>query len=62
MRLSRRLVMRFGPASVLRVAGTLRACWSLGLAFVGPGPGGLALVLAVQFGLTALLLLRSCTA
>jgi hypothetical protein len=32
-------------------AGTLRACWSLGLAFVGPGAAGLALVIAVELGL-----------
>ena len=50
-RLSRTLVARYGPTTVLRVAGTLRACWSVGLAFVGPGPGGLALVIALQFGL-----------
>jgi MFS family permease len=29
----------------------LRACWSVGLAFVFSGSGGLALVIAVQFGL-----------
>jgi len=50
-RLSRRVVARFGRHRTMRVAGTLRACWSLGLAFVAPGPAGLALVLAVQFGL-----------
>ncbi len=50
-RLSARLVARFGQDGVLRVAGTLRACWSLGLAAVGPGAAGVALVLAVQFGL-----------
>jgi hypothetical protein len=32
-------------------AGTLRACWPLGLAFVGPGVGGLVLVIVVEFGL-----------
>jgi hypothetical protein len=37
----------------MRVAGTLRACWSIGLAFVMPGPAGLALVIALQFGLVA---------
>ena len=31
--------------------GTLRACWSLGLAFVVPGTAGLVLVMAIQFGL-----------
>ena len=32
-------------------AGTLRACWSVGLAFVGPGAAGLVLVIAVELGL-----------
>jgi hypothetical protein len=32
-------------------AGTLRACWSLGLAFIHPGAAGIVLVIAVQFGL-----------
>ena len=50
-RLAGRLVDRFGQHRVLTVAGTLRACWPLGLAFVRPGAGGLALVIAVQFGL-----------
>jgi len=50
-RLSRRLVTRFGQRKVLLVAGTLRACWGLGLAFVGPGAAGLLLVMAVEFGL-----------
>jgi MFS family permease len=50
-RLSRRLVARHGQRRVLLVAGTLRACWSVGLAFVGPGTAGLVLVMAVEFGL-----------
>ncbi|BCJ40258.1 MFS transporter [Actinoplanes ianthinogenes] len=50
-RLAGPLVTRFGEHRVLLTAGTLRACWSIGLAFVGPGPAGLVLVLAVQFGL-----------
>jgi hypothetical protein len=50
-RLARPLVARFGQHRVLRVAGTLRACWSLGLAFVGPGAAGIVLVMVVQFGL-----------
>ena len=50
-RLAGPLVARFGAARVLRTAGAARACWSLGLAFVVPGTPGLALVLAVQFGL-----------
>jgi MFS family permease len=48
-RLSRRLAG--DRHRVLLVAGTLRACWSLGLAFIVPGVGGLLLVFAVQFGL-----------
>jgi hypothetical protein len=32
-------------------AGALRACWSLGLAFIRPGVAGLVLVIAVQLGL-----------
>jgi MFS family permease len=50
-RLSRGLVARFGAHRVLRTAGTLRACWSVGLAFVGPGTAGLVLVMVVEFGL-----------
>ena len=50
-RLARRLVARFGRSRVMLTAGTLRACWSVGLAFVVPGPAGLALVIAVQVGL-----------
>ncbi|WP_436531635.1 MFS transporter [Actinoplanes sp. HUAS TT8] len=50
-RLARRLVTRFGEHRILRVFGTLRACWSVGLALVGSGTGGLVLVIAVQFGL-----------
>jgi predicted MFS family arabinose efflux permease len=50
-RLARRLVPRFGQHAILRGAGTLRACWLLGLAFVRPGAAGLVLVIAVQLGL-----------
>jgi MFS family permease len=50
-RLARRLVARFGRHKVMLTAGTLRACWSLGLAFVGPGAAGLVLVIAVELGL-----------
>ncbi|MDA0173200.1 MFS transporter [Solirubrobacter taibaiensis] len=46
-----RLARRWTSGRVLLVAGTLRACCSLPLAFVMPGPGGLALVLATQFAL-----------
>ncbi|WP_110334111.1 MFS transporter [Prauserella flavalba] len=47
-RLAPRLVERFGRRRVLLAAGTLRVCWPIGLAFVGPGLGGLALVLTLQ--------------
>ncbi|WP_406089347.1 MFS transporter [Streptomyces sp. NBC_01013] len=50
-RLARRLVSRFGRHRVMLTAGTLRACWSLGLVFVRPGVAGLVLVIAVEFGL-----------
>lgn len=50
-RLSRPLVARHGPRRVLAVAGALRAGWPVGLAAVGPGGGGVALVIVVQFGL-----------
>jgi hypothetical protein len=44
-------VARFGSHAVLRTAGTLRACWPVGLVFVQPGTGGLVLVIAVQLAL-----------
>jgi MFS family permease len=50
-RLARRLAARFGRHRVMLSAGTLRACWSLGLAFIRPGAAGLALVIVVQLGL-----------
>ncbi|MFE9643297.1 MFS transporter [Streptomyces sp. NPDC006365] len=50
-RLARPLVARFGRHRVMLTAGTLRACWLLGLAFVRPGTVGLVLVIAVEFGL-----------
>jgi hypothetical protein len=31
--------------------GALRACWSVGLAFISPGPAGLILVIGVELGL-----------
>ncbi|MGW2741808.1 MFS transporter [Streptomyces sp. NPDC001450] len=49
-RLARPLIARYGRRRVLRTAGTLRAVWPLGLAFVGPGLPGLLLVMAVEFG------------
>ena len=50
-RLARPLVARHGQHTVLRAAGTLRACWSLGLAFVPSGAGGVVLVIVVQLGI-----------
>ncbi|MGW1629466.1 MFS transporter [Streptomyces anthocyanicus] len=47
------LVARFGEHRVLVTSGVLRVCWPVGLAFVGPGTGGLVLVMAVEFGLIA---------
>jgi MFS family permease len=50
-RLARALVARFGQHKVMLTAGALRACWSVGLAFIQPGIAGIVLVIAVQFGL-----------
>jgi MFS family permease len=50
-RLARPFVARFGQHKVMFTAGALRACWSVGLAFIHPGIGGIVLVIAVQFGL-----------
>jgi hypothetical protein len=51
VRLSRRLVARYGQHRVMRTAGTLCACWPIGLAFVRPGVAGLPLVISIQLGL-----------
>ena len=50
-RLSRHLAPRLGHGAVLRRAGTLRACWSVGLAFIPGGWAGVAMVAGVQLGL-----------
>ncbi len=50
-RLARPLVARFGARPILLTSGALRACWSVGLAFVGPGVMGLLLVMVLEFGL-----------
>lgn len=50
-RLAPRLAERFGRHRVMLTAGTLRAVWLSGLAFVGPGTAGLVLVMAVELGL-----------
>jgi MFS family permease len=52
-RLAPRLVDRFGQHQVMLGSGVLRAFWLLWLAFVGPGIGGLLLVIFVEFGLIA---------
>jgi MFS family permease len=50
-RLAGRLVARHGQHRVLLTAGALRAVWLVGLAFIGPGVGGLLLVMTVELGL-----------
>ncbi|MEV6689704.1 MFS transporter [Streptomyces sp. NPDC051130] len=50
-RLAPRLVARYGRHRVMFTTGVLRACWLLGLVFIGPGTAGLVLVMAVEFGL-----------
>ncbi len=50
-RLAHRLVARIGQDKVMFTVGTLRACWSLGLAFIRPGAAGIVLVIVVQLGL-----------
>ncbi|NUS16399.1 MAG: MFS transporter [Streptomyces sp.] len=50
-RLGRPLVTRFGQHRVLVGSGTLRAIWSVGLAFPGRGTGGLLTVMGVELGL-----------
>jgi MFS family permease len=52
-RLARPLVARFGQHKVMLTAGALRACWSVGLAFIHPGIAGIVLVIVIQFGLVA---------
>src|ERR1700722_12536312 len=52
-RLARPLVARLGQHKVILIAGTLRACWPLGLAFIQPGAIGIVLVIVIQFGLVA---------
>lgn len=50
-RLSKPLVARWGEDRVLKVAGSLRAVWTIPLAFIPAGIGGIAIVIAVQTGL-----------
>ena len=50
-RLAHPLVARFGQHKVMLVSGALRACWSVGLAFIRPGTLGLLLVIGIELGL-----------
>ncbi|MCG5435829.1 MFS transporter [Micromonospora foliorum] len=50
-RLARRVVARHGQHRIIRVVGTLRAIWLIGLAAVQPGVVGLATVIAVEFAI-----------
>ncbi|MET7621535.1 MFS transporter [Streptomyces sp. NPDC005408] len=50
-RLAGGLVARFGQHRIMLTAGTLRACWPVGLAFIRPGTAGLVLVMVVELGL-----------
>ncbi|MGP3773023.1 MFS transporter [Streptomyces sp. SDT5-1] len=50
-RLATPLVKRYGERRVLLVSGAARACWPVGLAFVGPGVAGMLVVVGVEFGL-----------
>jgi MFS family permease len=50
-RLARHLTARYGLHIVLRRAGALRVCWSIGLAFTPGGWAGVGVVAAIQLGL-----------
>jgi MFS family permease len=50
-RVARRIADRFGRHRVMLVGGTVRACWPVWLVFMGPGIGGLVLVMAAELGL-----------
>jgi hypothetical protein len=50
-RLARRVVGRYGRNGVIRVVGTLRTVWLIGLVFVGPGVVGLVTVMAVELAI-----------
>ncbi|MDO3702763.1 MFS transporter [Micromonospora sp. C28SCA-DRY-2] len=49
--LAPRLAARYGRRRVLLASGVLRALWPVGLVLVGPGPGGVLLVIAVELAL-----------
>ncbi|MFL6112974.1 MAG: MFS transporter, partial [Catenulispora sp.] len=50
-RLARRSTARFGRSRIVRVVGTLRVVWLVGLAFVRPGVVGLVTVIAVELAI-----------
>ncbi|MER7591506.1 MFS transporter [Micromonospora sp. NPDC127501] len=50
-RLAPRVVARYGQHRIIRIVGTLRAIWLIGLAVVQPGVVGLATVIAVEFAI-----------
>ncbi|SEH01236.1 Predicted arabinose efflux permease, MFS family [Nonomuraea solani] len=50
-RLSAPLVRRFGQRRIMLGFGVGRSCWLVGLAFVGPGTGGLLVVMAVEMAM-----------
>jgi MFS family permease len=50
-RLARHLSARYGLHKVLRHAGALRACWSIGLAFIPGGWAGIGVVATIELGL-----------
>lgn len=49
-RLSAPLASRFGRRRVMRISGTIGACFPLGMALMRPGVAGLLIVMAVQLG------------
>lgn len=50
-RLARRAVARYGQPRILRVVGTLRVVWLIGLALVRPGVVGLVTVMTVELAI-----------
>ncbi|MET7426217.1 MFS transporter [Dactylosporangium sp. NPDC005555] len=50
-RLASRVVGRYGQPTILRVVGTLRVVWLIGLAFIQPGVAGLATVIGVELAI-----------
>jgi MFS family permease len=50
-RLARPLATKYGRDRVMRVSGTIRAFWLVGLAFVPSGTAGLVFVMVIEFGL-----------